>query len=128
MDSKPIGIELYRLPKEPITPHKANTQSRELYFLGPINLEWLMKASKCSGRSLAVALTLLHEGRIRFTSRVKVKPSLLRKFGVDRFAQYRGLKALERAGLIKVEESKRGMAPIIELVGQIPPGKSWSKS
>lgn len=128
MNSKPIEIELHPLPPESAIRSKANTHRKELYFMGPVNLEWLMNASKCRGRSLAVAVTLLHEGRIRCTSQVKLKPSLLRKFGVDRFAQYRGLKALEEAGLIKFIKSKRGMAPVIELIGQIPSGKSWRQS
>lgn len=47
--------------------------------------------------------------------RVKISSAVLTALGVDRFARYRGLKALEEAGLVGVER-RVGCNPVVTIL------------
>lgn len=101
---------------------------RPQFLFGPVCLNWLAKTSKIPGKALHVAIVLLHTGRVTGNpSWVKVKPSLLKKFGVHRNSAYRAIEAMELAGLIRVKQRRQGSAAIVSLEKHIPHGMSWSK-
>jgi hypothetical protein len=101
---------------------------RPQFLLGPVCLDWLAKASKRPGKALAVAIILIHIGRITGNPNwVKLKPSLLKKFGVHRNAGYRAIEQIEQAGLIEVKQRKRGAAVVVSLVNPVPRGMTWVK-
>ena len=101
---------------------------RPQFLLGPVCLDWLAKASQRPGKALAIAIILLHTGRVTGNPNwVKLKPSLLGKFGIHRNAGYRAIKQMEMAGLIEVKQRKRGAAVIVSLVNHVPQGMSWMK-
>jgi len=81
-------------------------------------MKWLYQASIAaglgSGFKIAIALWYL-AGLNRGAATVKLKGSVLRRFGVNRHAGYRGLAALESAGLVEVER-RPGQTPLVTLV------------
>lgn len=101
---------------------------RPQFFCGPVCLNWLSKASKLPGKALNVGIILLHMGRVTGNPNwVRLKPSLLKKFGVHRNSAYRAVIALEQAGLIEIKKRQRGAAAIVALVKHIPRGMSWDR-
>ena len=90
--------------------HLAKQKRRRSEFVrGPIPLVWIARAAVLPGRALAVGLAIWFiVGAGRRSN--AVCPSLLSRFGVSRKVAYRGLRALEHAGLVKVERH-RGRCP-----------------
>jgi len=81
-------------------------------------MDWLCAASKASGHGsgfkVTIALWYL-SGLNRQVKTVKLSGSVLRKMGVERHAGYRGLEALENAGLVSVERCS-GQSPLVTLL------------
>jgi DNA-binding MarR family transcriptional regulator len=79
------------------------------YFLkGPIPLSWLAPASRLPGRALHVATAIWFLAGVGRTRTIRLQGGLLRQLGVNRHAAYRGLNALEEAGLVAVERRPGG--------------------
>jgi DNA-binding transcriptional ArsR family regulator len=72
------------------------------FFLsGPITLSWLGRACKLPGKALAMALACWYVAGLRSRKGgLKVTTNTLAQFGLDRISKARGLKALEKAGLV----------------------------
>jgi|SRR6185369_11242563 len=90
------------------------------FLKGPIPLLWLVTAARLPGRTLQVALAIWFLAGVQRSSSVRLSPKVLAGFVADRHAGYRGLQALERAGLISVTRH-RGRAPdvvILEVEGR----------
>ena len=86
------------------------------FFLkGPVPLAWLACAAGLRGRALAVGVLVWFMVGIRRANVVTIPAPRLAEFGLDRFAFYRGLAALERRGLVRVER-RRGATARITLV------------
>jgi hypothetical protein len=69
-------------------------------------MNWLNAAAKASGygSGVQVALAIWYESGLKYQARmVKLRSSVLRDMGVSRHAGYRGLEALENAGLVSVQ-------------------------
>ena len=98
------------LPKTSVLCHRSR-----LFLKGPIPLPWLCTAAQCSGKALHVALALWFQVGVNRMNRLSLSYRLLREFGVGRHAAYRGLRALEQAGLITVSKG-RGRSPIVTLL------------
>ena len=74
------------------------------YFVkGPIPLAWLAKAAVLPGKALHVAVLICFLRGLCKSDRIKISHSVLETFGVSRQACARGLTAMEKAGLIRVE-------------------------
>jgi hypothetical protein len=87
------------------------------FVKGPIPLDWLSVAAKQSGKALHVAVGLWFRAGIRKSNQMRFPMSWLdRVFGVNRTSAYRGLAALEKAGLVSVVRH-RGRASIVTLLG-----------
>jgi len=65
-----------------------------------------MKACSLSGKASQIGVALWYLSGLRKNSTVILANGLLERFHVGRKAKYRGLEALEGAGLIAVEERK----------------------
>ena len=91
-----------------------------LFLRGPIGLPWLAQAARLRGRALAVGLLLWFMVGLKGTRTVHVPRQHLKEFGMDRFASYRGLAALENAKLVTVRR-RRGACPVVTVVDP-PPG------
>ncbi len=75
----------------------------EEYLKGPIPGPWLFATARLPGKALAVALLLCHLSSMRRTRVGVLSMKRLAKWGIHRNAAYRALKAMEQAGLVKVE-------------------------
>ena len=82
-------------------------------------MDWICAAARATGHGsgfkVAIALWYL-SGLNRQSKTVKLSGSALRDMGVERHAGYRGLTALEQAGLVSVER-RAGQSPIVSILG-----------
>jgi hypothetical protein len=84
------------------------------FLKGPIAMGWLTAAGKLPGRSLHVAIVVQHLAGMLGGGLFRLESKHLRAMGVDRSAEYRALRGLERAGLVAVVRV-RGRRPLVSL-------------
>jgi hypothetical protein len=87
------------------------------FLRGPIPLDWLQQAARLPGRALHLGIALWYLDGFQQTRTVQAKPSVIRDFGLDRYASYRALHQLEEVGLVSVVR-KKGAAPMVTLLFQ----------
>jgi hypothetical protein len=117
----PEKLRLESAPK-----HLRETSSRrpprprqgEKFLKGPIPLHWLMVAANQPGKALPVAIALWYLSGLKRSCTVALSISSLTDFGVGRLAGYRGLAALEKAGLVSVVRHP-GRKPIVTLLDAV---------
>ena len=85
---------------------------RDGFVKGPIPLPWITRAAGLPGKALAIGVALWYWSGVKCTNKFGTSSTLWKKFGISRQASYKGLKALEEAGLIDVERSP-GKNPIV---------------
>jgi len=101
-------IDMKRLPR-----HKPG----EKFLKGPIPWDWLTHAAKLPGKALCVATALWFLAGVKGKRTVALSGIVLKDLGVKRNAAYRGLAALERAGLVSAIRHL-GRSPIVTLLEQ----------
>lgn len=112
MDSD-IDIENLRWPKAKAVPalHVTKKLPRhkpgQHFLKGPIPWNWISKAAQLPGKALHVGVCLWHLAGLKSSRTVPLS--------MDRFAAYRGLKALEEVGLVRVVR-QRGRLSTVELL------------
>jgi hypothetical protein len=118
--SLPGGTRATPLSKKPPR-HKAG----EKFLKGPIPWNWLAQAASLTGRAIQVALALWFLVGVTRRRTVALSGSVLRDLGVDRYAGYRGLNALEEAGLVSVSRhaGQNPMVTILDLEEAMPCGQ-----
>ena len=89
--------------------------ARNSFLKGPVPMNWLHAASKLPGKSLMVGLILWHLRGVRRTPVISLGNKILEEYGIDRKAKARCLKAMQNAGLIKVEQ-RRGCNPTVTIL------------
>jgi hypothetical protein len=87
----------------------------EKFLKGPIPLTWLAIAGEQPGKALHVGVALWHLAGLKRTQTVPLSASLLLTMGVSRHSGYRGLKALEGAGLVSIVRHP-GRLPIVTIL------------
>lgn len=88
---------------------------QDRFIAGPLNVSWLCRASHLGVKALLVGLALWHIRGLRKTDTFIVSNLMLQDWGIRPDAKRRALRALENAGLIKVE--RRGKrSPQVTLV------------
>jgi hypothetical protein len=92
----------------------ARTRQAGRFLKGPIRLTDIAAASRLPGRALAVFLAIHHRVALTRNPVVALPQRLLAEFGVGKDAKARALRALEAAGLARVER-QRGRQPKIRL-------------
>jgi len=86
------------------------------FLKGPIPLTWLSSAAALSGKGpLAVGLAIWFEAGRRRSREVTLTNAILERFGVTRKTKYRGLNALEEAGLIVLDRRPR-RNPVVTII------------
>jgi hypothetical protein len=85
----------------------------EKFLRGPIPLFWLLQVFLLPGKALHVANVLWHRAYLERKDSVRFNQS--RWPGLSRDAARRGLAALERAGLVRVQRNP-GSAPIVTFI------------
>jgi DNA-binding MarR family transcriptional regulator len=92
----------------------AKTRHLSRFLKGPIPLRDVAAASRLPGRALAVFLAINHRQALTRNSVVTLPRNLLADLGVTKDAKARALRALEAAGLVRVERQP-GQSPRIRL-------------
>lgn len=108
------GLTRLPRPRQPPSPLAPG----QLFLRGPIPLDWLSTAGSLSGHAIHVGLTLWFEAGLKRDRTVRLRPSVLRRFGVSRWSAYRALKALEQANLVRVNR-RRGRSAIVTLLDAV---------
>lgn len=108
----PNSVDLRSGPHGPATRRRLRTR----FLKGPVPWPWLTKAARLPGRALHLGMALWFlKGFKRSQQQLSLSPSLLRELGVNRYTAYRGLRALEAAGLVSVER-QQGRSPLVVLL------------
>jgi DNA-binding MarR family transcriptional regulator len=84
------------------------------FLKGPILLREIAQAARLPGQALALFLAVHHQTTLTGKPIITLPAKLLLELGISRDSKARGLKALERAGLVNVLRSK-GKAARIQL-------------
>ena len=85
------------------------------FLKGPIPLCWLTRAAALPGKALHVAIALWYRAGMQGTAGVSATNVLAAEFALDRHAKSRGIRALERAGLVAVTRVG-GRSPVVDLL------------
>jgi DNA-binding transcriptional ArsR family regulator len=92
---------------------------RGKFIAGPIDVSWVIQASRLGVKALLVGLALWHLKKLRQADTFTVSNLMLQEWGVQPDAKSRALRALEGAGLIRVE--RRGKrSPHVTLIVRGP--------
>jgi hypothetical protein len=87
------------------------------FLKGPLPWSWIVRAGALPGKALHLGLTLWQEAGCRGSRVVSANQSTIAtEFACDRATIYRGLHALEEAGLVRVVESRPGRKLVVELL------------
>lgn len=97
-----LPVSLGEIPTSQKPPRHKRGQE---FLCGPVPLPWLRQAATLRGKALAVGIALWF----------KATGTLWGKLGIHRKSAYRGLSALETAGLITVVRHA-GRAPVVTIV------------
>jgi DNA-binding transcriptional ArsR family regulator len=92
---------------------------REKFIAGPIDVPWVVQASRLGVKALLVGLALWHLKRLRQAETFTVSNLMLQEWGVQPDAKSRALRALEKAGLIRVERRCK-RSPRVALIVTAP--------
>jgi DNA-binding transcriptional ArsR family regulator len=85
------------------------------FIAGPVDVCWVCQASHLGVKALLVGLALWHVRGLRQTNTFIVSNLMMRGWGIKPDAKSRALRALEKAGLIRIE--RRGKrSPLVTLV------------
>jgi DNA-binding transcriptional ArsR family regulator len=98
-------------------------RSGQKFLKGPIPLAWLEIAGRLPGKALLVGLHVWFQAGLRNSRSVPLNQSRLARPGMSDKTVRRGLRALERAGLVTVDR-KPGRKPIVTLLdppAAVPP-------
>jgi hypothetical protein len=87
---------------------------RSRFLRGPVPLDWLGRAAGLPGKALAVGLALWFLRGCRKRDTVTLSRRTLERLGVGRKPGYRGLRALEAAGLVRVRRHV-GKSPVVRI-------------
>ncbi len=87
----------------------------EQYISGPIPVPWIVAAGTLPGRAVQVALALWYRHRLDRGGPTVLSRTLLKQFAIGRTTAWRGLRALETAGLVEVDR-QRGRAPRVVIL------------
>ena len=117
-DPSRLRLSAHARPATRRTTRTRRPRSQRGRFLkGPIPWNWLSAAARLPGRALHVALSIRFWAGIKKTDRIAVSVSGLSELGLNRHAAYRGLQALEEAGLVSVvrHQGRKPWVTIIEI-------------
>ena len=99
----------------------ANRQKRRTkpkcspFIKGPIPRDWIAKAFNLSLNAGKVSLVLWYLAGLTKSKTVVLTSKKMGEFNFDRWAKYRGLEQLERAGLVKVKR-RRKQNPVVMII------------
>ena len=90
---------------------------RGKFIAGPIDVSWVVQASRLGVKALLVGLALWHLKKLRQADTFIVSNLMVQEWGVQPDAKRRALRALERAGLIRIERREKRSPQVTLVVG-----------
>jgi hypothetical protein len=93
-----------RLRLDTRTKQYVEHQNRELFIKGPIPLPWLSAAAALPGKTLNVAMVIFWLAGMSKHKEFQITGASLRHLAISEDAFRDGLKRLEKAGLIRVNQ------------------------
>ena len=90
---------------------------RGKFIAGPIDVQWVVQAKRVGATAQLVGLALWHLKGLRRSDSFIVSNLMLQEWGVRPDAKSRALRALERAGLIRVERRGKRSPQVTLIVG-----------
>ena len=93
-------------------------KSGQHFLKGPIPLDWLCVASRRCGRGSGFTVGIIIWylcGLSKSRACIRLKGSVVRRFGLTRYACYRGLADLEKALLVSIERHP-GRNPLVTVL------------
>jgi|SRR6516225_450588 hypothetical protein len=97
------------------SPVSQASSQRKSKFVRTIPLQWAKSAGVSSGRAFRVGVVLWYQAGLRSSTTFKLQPVRFDEFGIERHVAYRGLKDLERAGLVELVRV-HGRAAMVTIV------------
>jgi hypothetical protein len=91
------------------------SQRVDRFLKGPVPMSWLTAAARLPGKTLAVAIALWRLSGAVKSPTVKLSNAELEVLCVDRNAKSRALRALQKAGLISIEQ-RPGCLPRVTIL------------
>jgi DNA-binding transcriptional ArsR family regulator len=88
------------------------------FIAGPIDVAWVVQASRLGVKALLVGLALWHIRGLRKCDTFTVSNLMLQEWGIQPDAKSRALRALEKAGLIKIERQGKRSPRVSLVVGK----------
>jgi DNA-binding MarR family transcriptional regulator len=95
--------------------HDRSNQTTDKFLKGPVPWNWIEKAARLPGKSLAVGLCIWRLMGATRSNTIKLSNRECEALGITRHAKSRALRQLEAAGLIAAEHH-RGRFPRIKIV------------
>ncbi len=115
----PLNPKRLALPKskakQKVSTKPPHHKPGQRFLKGPIPWDWLDQAARQPGKALHVAIALWFLAGVKRTRTVALSGSVLSGLSVKRHSGYRGLTALEQAGLVRVERHP-GRNPIVTIL------------
>lgn len=115
----PFSVDNLRLDPSPVRAKGVRKARRRTgkgeFLLGPIPLDWIQIAGALPGKTMAVGLACWFRVGLEKRLAITLSHSALHKCGVGPQAGYRGLMALEQAGLVSVTRA-RGRCPLVTIL------------
>jgi hypothetical protein len=99
----------------PVSRKPPRHRQGEKFLKGPIPWEWMTEAARLPGKALKVGIALWFLAGVQRKRTVTLSGSALRDLDVSRFAGYRALTALEKAGLVSVQRHI-GQNPVVTIL------------
>jgi DNA-binding transcriptional ArsR family regulator len=87
------------------------------FIAGPIDVSWVCQTSRLGVKALLVGLALWHLKGLRRDNSFLVSNLMLQEWGIQPDAKRRALRALEKAGLIRVERRGKRSPQVTLVVG-----------
>jgi hypothetical protein len=88
---------------------------KDRFIKGPIPFSWISRAACLSSSALKIGLILWYLAGLNKSETVKLSNRYLTEFGIHRAGKYRGLQALQLAGLISVS-NQIGRSPLVTIL------------
>jgi len=86
------------------------------FLKGPIPLAWLTEAAKLPRNTFVLGIAIWFASGVQKTQEgIKLTQAVVARFGLDKMAKSRGLRALESAGLVLVDR-RPGKNPVIRIL------------
>ena len=90
---------------------------RGKFIAGPIDVSWVVQASRLGVKALLVGLALWHLKRLRQADTFIVSNLMLQEWGIQPDAKNRALRKLEKAGLIRIKRQGKRSPQVSLVVG-----------